>query len=819
MMKKTFKTLFASIGIIAMIAIIGLGMAGCGNPAGGDTKLDPVVADFSIGSLMVSADGSPKAVSVTAKANKTTGTVTVYYEGIEGTSYPKSTTPPSAAGKYAVTFNVAAAGDYNAKNGLSAGTLVIDGGLDRDTITGPSKIIDFEDNVWGGNSYSERTVEHDGLQWTVSGVGNMDANDRHDGTRSIRLRGTSESEICGIELDYYIISGIKTVYFQYASYSSHSGGTIALYSQVKDGQWVKVGNEITVPVWGTAMLNAKFDLNIASNVRFKIVREGNVGNTTSVNIDNIIIEGPGNDRTAAINIDSTKMPKAADYDFVGFSVDYDGNPKAVTITPKENKSTGSRTIWYTGTEGTTYPRSQTAPSAVGKYAVTFDVVAASGYYAVSGLVCPGVLTIREVITDPHIIIDFEDGAWASSGYADRTVEHNGLQWTVSAVGTMDNNDHYVDTRSLRLRGTNLADNCRIELDYYITGGIKELRFDYASYSSHSGGAIVLYSQIRSGPWVKVGEEIIAPSWGGDFETAKIILNLSQDARFKIVREGGLGVSTSSVNIDNIIIIGNGTGSLQIDSTKTPQAADYDFTGLSVDYDGTAKAVTITPKEDKSTGARTIWYTGTDGTTYPRSQTAPSAVGKYTVTFDVVAATGFYAVTGLSAGILTIREVISGSFVKIDFEDAAWNGSGYANREVIANSHTWSVSAVINPDTNDRYVGTKSARFRGNATDGTANPNRVEQVTYFTSGIKSISFDYASYSTHSGGVIILSYQTQGSSSWTEAGSVTVPAWNAATGMQTTSDYAINTTQATRFKIEKTSVSGSTSVNIDNIVIKY
>ncbi len=77
----------------------------------------------------------------------------------------------------------------------------------------------------------------------------------------------------------------------------------------------------------------------------------------------------------------------------------------------------------------------------------------------------------------------------------------------------------------------------------------------------------------------------------------------------------------------------------------PIAGDFDITGLTATADGSAKAVTITPKAGKSSGAITRKYAGL--------LTAPSAAGTYAVTFDVAAAAGYNAVTGLSAGNLVI----------------------------------------------------------------------------------------------------------------------------------------------------------------------
>jgi hypothetical protein len=110
---------------IAVIALIGLPLAGCGNGTTSAVQNTPVAADYTISGLSQVFDNEPKPVTITAKPGKSGGTVTVYYEGTDGTAYPKSAAAPSAIGKYAVTFDVAAAAGWEAAAGLSAGTLEI----------------------------------------------------------------------------------------------------------------------------------------------------------------------------------------------------------------------------------------------------------------------------------------------------------------------------------------------------------------------------------------------------------------------------------------------------------------------------------------------------------------------------------------------------------------------------------------------------------------------------------------------------------------------------------------------------------------------
>jgi len=84
--------------------------------------------------------------------------------------------------------------------------------------------------------------------------------------------------------------------------------------------------------------------------------------------------------------------------------------------------------------------------------------------------------------------------------------------------------------------------------------------------------------------------------------------------------------------------------------QTPVAGDYDIGNLKQSTNNVT-AVTITPKAGKSGGARTIYYEGTGGSA--KSITIPQNDGAYVVTFDVAAATGWNAATGLYAGTLIV----------------------------------------------------------------------------------------------------------------------------------------------------------------------
>jgi len=81
--------------------------------------------------------------------------------------------------------------------------------------------------------------------------------------------------------------------------------------------------------------------------------------------------------------------------------------------------------------------------------------------------------------------------------------------------------------------------------------------------------------------------------------------------------------------------------------NTPVVGDYDISGNLAQTAGSVTAVTVTAKEGKSPGAVTVLYSG--------SATIPQAVGSYPVTFNVAAATGWNAASGLSAGTLEVND--------------------------------------------------------------------------------------------------------------------------------------------------------------------
>jgi len=164
--------------------------------------------------------------------------------------------------------------------------------------------------------------------------------------------------------------------------------------------------------------------------------------------------------------------------------------------------------------------------------------------------------------------DFEAKEWKSNTYTLRTVTDNLGTWSVAGVCNQDTKDRFHGMQSIRLRG-NPGDNCYIQMDFNKTNGIGEASFYYASYSTHSGGEIVLYYSTDDGDsWIS-GGTVIAPAWSGEMLAATFPLNIPGNIRVKVVRENGLKTNTT-VNIDDIYLTDFDCYYCVADPTFTPQ---------------------------------------------------------------------------------------------------------------------------------------------------------------------------------------------------------------------------------------------------------
>lgn len=174
------------------------------------------------------------------------------------------------------------------------------------------------------------------------------------------------------------------------------------------------------------------------------------------------------------------------------------------------------------------------------------------------------------------------------------------------------------------------------------------------------------------------------------------------------------------------VTGLSAGTLTINAIVTPVAADFNIGNLTQTA-GSVTAVTITPKTGKSTGTITIYYDG--------STTLPTAVGTYSVTFDVAAATGYNAATGLSAGTLTIKSLIDMVWVPGGSFTMGQNGDGTSDNVTPTSTVTltgfYMGKYEVTQEQYQAVTGTNPSIYNSNPAAGEVQGKRpVEGVTWY-----------------------------------------------------------------------------------------
>jgi formylglycine-generating enzyme required for sulfatase activity len=403
-MKNTIKPF--GLALIAAISFVALSLAGCQTPDGGSNQT-PTVTDFNIsGTGTFTYDGNPKIVTVTAKEGKTSGAITVNYNGNVG--------DPSAVGTYTVTFDVAAATGWNAASGLAAGTLTIsDGSVSVTPITSVSIIIiaPTKDEVPATTATASGAVNY------TIGTVTWSPNDNPFQGGKVYTASVTLSAADG-----HTFTGLTTAAIngQTATVSNNTGGSVTLSHTfpVTDTRSVNsmsitaqptkltYSHEDTLDLAGlTVTLN--YNDNSSDLIAAADFAERNIttspadGDTLSVVAHNgqpvTISYGSHTSNTNALTV-APIAPVLADFTVSGTGVfTYDGNPKTVTVTAKEDKTIGTITVKYNGSE--------TAPSNAGTYPVTIDVTADTNYTVVNGL-SVGTLAINKATPTAS---DFEFG--------------------------------------------------------------------------------------------------------------------------------------------------------------------------------------------------------------------------------------------------------------------------------------------------------------------------------------------------------------------------------------------------------------------------
>jgi len=391
-MKKLPVLLLAGLLLGSAFAFV---IAACGgDDVGGTSNANPVLDDFTIGTLVFTYDGTAKTVNITPKEGKSQGAITVHYEGTQGTSFAKThLNGPTDAGTYAVTFDVAAVSGWNAVSGLPAGTLTIGSNIPVATdfdISGLSAIVGDTVNVTitpqANKSQGTITVYYEGIDPTVYN------------------KNTEAPSALGS----YTVTFDVAAAAPFNEATGLNAGTLVISEQSETAEFPVVG-DFTI---GTLVftydgnpkevsISPKTDKSAGAITVYydeSITAPTNAG-TYAVTFDVAAAYGwnqaPGLSAGNLVINPATPLPE--DFNITGLPAEITvGGSFTVSITPKEGKSTGAIIIYYAGTGDTEYSKSETKPTAAGTYAVTFDVAAAANYNVASGL-SAGLLTIEAEI--------------------------------------------------------------------------------------------------------------------------------------------------------------------------------------------------------------------------------------------------------------------------------------------------------------------------------------------------------------------------------------------------------------------------------------
>jgi len=155
---------------------------------------NPIVSDFDIINLTQTA-GSVTPVTITPKAGKSNGAITIYYNG--------STILPTVVGTYTVTFNVAASTGWNAVTGLAGGTLTIK--------KAQSFSITFNQIADTAPLIAGTTISRTGTGWSITETIGVDNPTQYNSImwriNGIKITGIGSSFTLGLENTAYLILG------------------------------------------------------------------------------------------------------------------------------------------------------------------------------------------------------------------------------------------------------------------------------------------------------------------------------------------------------------------------------------------------------------------------------------------------------------------------------------------------------------------------------------------------------------------------------------------------------------------------------------
>ena len=438
----------------------------------------------------------------------------VLYEGTGNTHY-NSTTAPKDAGTYKVTYKVPDSNeDYT--------------GEKMYTFTIHSKMVtkymigSIDAQTYTGNSITPEPVVKDGEVTLVSG---KDFDFRYDkninageNTATVTING--KGNYTGIASQTFTINP-KDIKGAAITLQADSLGYTGLMQEVQ-------------------ITSVTLDGVTLTTGDYYIVNDSNKQISADASIT-LTIAGRGNyTGTAATTWQITKAsPELGNFDVspnLSTPLTYDGTPKTVTAQPRNGViGMGAVTVCYEGSNGTTYPRSKTAPTNAGTYQVILSVAEGKNYTEAE--IEAGTLTIEKADLTVEDVTEFfeytkkgeqtinlaELVPGARSYTPDAFTNDNGIvsgDITIDATGLMkfalseltkDNIDNKV-TVPVTITSENYKD-VRVNVIIYISPEYRIIDGANSSWTQNTDGTVVIrgngeFSRFHA---VKVDGKVIDPA--------------------------------------------------------------------------------------------------------------------------------------------------------------------------------------------------------------------------------------------------------------------------------------------------------------------
>lgn len=171
--------------------------------------------------------------------------------------------------------------------------------------------------------------------------------------------------------------------------------------------------------------------------------------------------------------------------------------------------------------------------------------------------------------------------------------------------------------------------------------------------------------------------------------------------------------------------------------------------------------------------------------------------------------------GLAIALLLLGSNLQATTLFENFDLPSGASTNNTPKDITYPSGIWNICAITKPTTateNDRINGLYSMRMRG------LSSQNYMLMKFDKASAGVLSFNYGSYSNHSGGEFTVQQSTDGGLNWTNLGSpVTVPKWS---GTFLTYSYPVNYNGNIRFKIVvtlRTPNNANEQFNIDDFMV--